>query len=274
MSEQHGNILLPIPDNAPAPSPEVWDGIRRSMKRKDFWHVKGKLLTTAILCISATAIFFSFHTGGVTEQPAGTAAIATSASSDSLNIVPVLPESQEATTVLQKFPATYPAAAVVTAQTPVSADTSVITVTETVSETALPLKEMPVPSAVPADKKTEQIVQKALTEQEQQIENRPAPMPEASETIRVTFPSAFTPNGDGLNDTYRPILSGDVAQYILRIYNRKNQLVFQTTHPEEAWDGTLRGTPQPHGAYFCLIQYIMVDGEKKSAKGEFLLLRD
>lgn len=269
----------PVPEPLPAPPEAVWDGIRRGMKRKDFWRVKGKVLATALLCASATALFFAVNTGSDTPQPAGTAALAPATTPDTLHNVPTLTEISEATTVSQQSAATHPATAAAlseTAQTKVTGETTVIQVTETVSETPMPLKETPIPSAVPADRHPERNVKTPATEREQNpLDNdNQTPSPEPSESVLASFPSAFTPNGDGLNDTYRPVLSGEVTQYLLRIYNRKNQLVFQTTHPEESWDGNYRGTVQPHGAYLFILQYTTEKGEKKTEKGEFLLLRD
>jgi gliding motility-associated-like protein len=267
----------PVPEHLPAPPEAVWDGIRRGMKRKDFWRVKGKVLATALLCASATALFFAVNSGREIPQPAGTAALAPSTTPDTLHNVPTLTEISEATTVSQQSAATHPATATAlseTAQTPAAEEPAVVQVTETVSETTLPIKETPIPSAVPADRHPERIVKTPATEREQKPSDNQTPSPEPSESVLASFPSAFTPNGDGLNDTYRPVLSGEVTQYLLRIYNRKNQLVFQTTHPEESWDGNYRGTVQPHGAYLFILQYTTEKGEKKTEKGEFLLLRD
>ncbi len=267
----------PVPEPLPAPPEAVWDGIRRGMKRKDFWRVKGKVLATALLCASATALFFAVNSGRETPQPAETAAPAPSTTPDTLHNVPTLTEISEETTVSQQSAATHPetaAALTTTAQTPAAEEPSVIQVTETVSETTLPIKETPIPSAVPADRHLERTVKTPATEREQKPSDNQTPSPEPSESVLASFPSAFTPNGDGLNDTYRPVLSGEVTQYLFRIYNRKNQLVFQTTHPEESWDGNYRGTVQPHGAYLFILQYTTEKGEKKTEKGEFLLLRD
>lgn len=278
MSEQRNNILPPIPGPLPSPPEAVWEGIRQGMRRKDFWRVKGKLIATAFLCAAATALFFSVNTVKENPQPAETAALAPSTTPEpSQDITPLTESPAEAATVsvqngssITTTAATLPT----TAQTPATEEPVVVQVTEIVSETTLPIKESPIPSAVPADKHQERIVKTPVTEREQNPLDNRTPSPEPSETVLASFPSAFTPNGDGLNDTYRPVLSGEVTQYLLRIYNRKNQLVFQTTHPEEAWDGNYRGTTQPHGAYLCVIQYTLAGGERKTEKGEFLLLRD
>ncbi len=51
-------------------------------------------------------------------------------------------------------------------------------------------------------------------------------------------PNAFTPNGDNLNDTFRPVATGDlIRQFSMVIYNRWGQIVFETTDYLEGWDG-------------------------------------
>ena len=66
--------------------------------------------------------------------------------------------------------------------------------------------------------------------------------------IPVHFPTGFMP--DGLSKTYAPFYvpqPDDVMRF--RIYNTFGQLVFSAKSPEEAWDGTLKGQPQPAGTY-------------------------
>ena len=56
-NEQQPSGFPPVPEEAPAPSEAVWEGIQRSLKRKDFWRVKGKvLLMAAIACITTVTL--------------------------------------------------------------------------------------------------------------------------------------------------------------------------------------------------------------------------
>ena len=51
-------------------------------------------------------------------------------------------------------------------------------------------------------------------------------------------PSAFTPNGDGLNDVWKPVGSGlNGAKYEMIVFDRWGQLVFKTNDLEIGWDG-------------------------------------
>ena len=51
-------------------------------------------------------------------------------------------------------------------------------------------------------------------------------------------PNAFTPNGDGLNDTYTPIIYG-VLTYKFSVYDKYGHEVFSSTLPGEGWDGSI-----------------------------------
>ena len=59
----------------------------------------------------------------------------------------------------------------------------------------------------------------------------------------ILVPTAFTPNGDGLNDVLRPILFGITQLHYFKIFNRLGQQLFETTKAEAGWDGTLKGIP-------------------------------
>jgi gliding motility-associated-like protein len=86
-------------------------------------------------------------------------------------------------------------------------------------------------------------------------------------------PNAFTPNHDGKNDQFRPLIYGNVLQYKFIVYNRWGQQVFASTQLMQGWDGTVGGTLQPGGAYvwYCLYQ---LEGEPvQTQKGTVLLIR-
>ena len=60
----------------------------------------------------------------------------------------------------------------------------------------------------------------------------------------VYLPTAFSPNGDGNNDGFRPIVVDDNIDFDsweFSIYNRWGELVFKTNDVNEAWDGTYNG---------------------------------
>jgi gliding motility-associated-like protein len=63
------------------------------------------------------------------------------------------------------------------------------------------------------------------------------------------FPTAFTPNNDGLNDVFKVLGGYGLQQFYLVIFNRWGQKVFETNDYTKGWDGTLNGKKQPAGLY-------------------------
>ena len=75
------------------------------------------------------------------------------------------------------------------------------------------------------------------------------------DTKCVHFPSAFTPNGDGLNDVFRATSFCPVEKFRLVISNRFGEIIFETKNPKDMWDGKWMGKPQPVGTYVFFCQY-------------------
>lgn len=90
---------------------------------------------------------------------------------------------------------------------------------------------------------------------------------------RFTYPSAFTPNADGINDGWHPITYGNTDQYLLYIYNRWGQRVFISSNQDEKWDGTYNGKPCEMDTYTYFIRALCVTGSRETGKGSFILIR-
>ncbi|MBS1733856.1 MAG: gliding motility-associated C-terminal domain-containing protein, partial [Bacteroidetes bacterium] len=98
-------------------------------------------------------------------------------------------------------------------------------------------------------------------------------------TLRVlngpTFyvPTAFSPNGDGLNDIFRPTAVGISSLDYFRVFNRYGELVFETSDLNKGWDGTYKGQKQPIDNYVWMIQGTDRRGELKTLRGNVVLVR-
>lgn len=58
--------------------------------------------------------------------------------------------------------------------------------------------------------------------------------------IYIFTPNAFTPNGDGLNDEFKPVVSNSLS-YELTIMNRWGEVIFTSTNPDQGWNGIMNG---------------------------------
>jgi gliding motility-associated-like protein len=86
------------------------------------------------------------------------------------------------------------------------------------------------------------------------------------------IPSAFTPDGDGLNDFFKPSTIG-YDRYILEVYNRWGELLFVEKNNGQGWNGMANGEPAPEGIYVYTIKLIQSNGEVLEDSGRVALLR-
>lgn len=72
------------------------------------------------------------------------------------------------------------------------------------------------------------------------------------------IPNSFSPNGDGDNDLWRPIGNAvDLTEYLLEIYSRNGELIFQTKDFHQGWNGSVNGGDYyvPSGVYIYRMYY-------------------
>jgi len=90
--------------------------------------------------------------------------------------------------------------------------------------------------------------------------------------LYLQVPTAFTPNGDNLNDTFK-IKGTHILEYTMTIYNRWGQLMYETHDPIEGWDGTFQNEKAPSGVYYVFIDVRGTMYQFKRFKGTVTLLR-
>lgn len=85
----------------------------------------------------------------------------------------------------------------------------------------------------------------------------------------ICLPNVFTPNQDGINDVFY-YCNDQSSDYILKIYNRWGQLLFEGSEQEQVWNGTFHGKDVPEGIYYYVVsKYSGLDIQN----GYFHLLR-
>ncbi len=90
------------------------------------------------------------------------------------------------------------------------------------------------------------------------------------------IPNTFSPNDDDLNDAFGIQGSGILAEeFLMQIYNRWGELIFETVNPSTKWEGkSINGLQVPTGVYVYNIEFRLKNqSEKKKAKGHLTLFR-
>jgi gliding motility-associated-like protein len=87
------------------------------------------------------------------------------------------------------------------------------------------------------------------------------------------LPTAFTPNGDGLNDDVQPFLIGMKGLKSFSVFNRWGNLVFYSTRYGETWNGKFKGVVQDPGVYVWILEFYNNDNKKIIERGTITLIR-
>ena len=98
----------------------------------------------------------------------------------------------------------------------------------------------------------------------------------AVEDYFIWTPTAFTPNGDGMNDLYKPLFHNIIEEsFELFIYDKWGKLVFETTDVDQGWDGMRidNGIKADNSSYSFIATFITYRNELKKQTGSFLLLK-
>jgi gliding motility-associated-like protein len=108
------------------------------------------------------------------------------------------------------------------------------------------------------------------------------------DSVKISVPDAFSPNGDGTNDMLRVVTNvdkdsdysdgfdgdgGAIVSMNFQIFNRYGQLVFRTTDPNEGWDGTFKGKALNVGNFAYKLEYRLINGLTGSIDGNVMLYK-
>lgn len=96
-----------------------------------------------------------------------------------------------------------------------------------------------------------------------------------NQRARVFVPTAFNPGSDKeVNRSFGPSMKfTEVEEYYFYVMNRWGVKVFETTDPEERWDGTYEGKEAPLGVYIYFLRYATPGDATKEDRGSFTLIR-
>lgn len=87
------------------------------------------------------------------------------------------------------------------------------------------------------------------------------------------IPNIFTPNNDGVNDFFAPVLEKGIEVEEFRVFNRWGQIVYNNEDPENGWDGKFEDNPAPSDVYIYQIGIRLPDGRTISESGDVSLVR-
>lgn len=88
-------------------------------------------------------------------------------------------------------------------------------------------------------------------------------------------PNAFSPNGDGRNEIFKPVATGIQSIDYFRVFNRYGQIIFETGTGRQldGWDGTFKGKKQLPGTYVWAVRGKTFSGKVIEKKGTVVLVR-
>jgi gliding motility-associated-like protein len=90
------------------------------------------------------------------------------------------------------------------------------------------------------------------------------------------IPNVFSPNGNSVNDVFKPLgLLPGISNYQFKVFSRWGQLVFQTTNPEEAWNGRVNNEGElcTQETYYYQVIFQSAVGKNTNKQGTVMLLR-
>ena len=105
---------------------------------------------------------------------------------------------------------------------------------------------------------------------------------EYNDTLRVVFgekelaiyiPNTFTPNGDGINDVFKPVTDPNkIKKYEMTLFNEWGELIFKTDQIEQGWDGISQASSSNNIYIYKIIVYSELTGSKYEYMGTVMVL--
>jgi gliding motility-associated-like protein len=97
---------------------------------------------------------------------------------------------------------------------------------------------------------------------------------DVTELSALVIPNVFTPNGDGNNDYFKPVLAEGLSKFKMVIYDRWGLKMSEVTNESLGWDGKSKnGSDAPDGTYYYIVTADGADGKKYEFTGYVSLIR-
>lgn len=77
-------------------------------------------------------------------------------------------------------------------------------------------------------------------------------VPEVQQSLKL--PNAFSPNNDGVNDTFEAIFDCSVSSFLMQVYSKWGEVIYSSNSISASWDGTLNGNPL-YGSFYYVVRY-------------------
>ena len=95
---------------------------------------------------------------------------------------------------------------------------------------------------------------------------------EVKPVTSLFIPNAFTPNGDGSNDTFHAYFTNKVS-VVTQIFNRWGKKIYEWSDLNGSWDGTIDGSQAESDVYIYHLESIDMNGKKDVRIGHVSLIR-
>ncbi len=89
----------------------------------------------------------------------------------------------------------------------------------------------------------------------------------------IYVPNGFTPDHNGRNDRFHPVMVGITRLFYFQVYNRYGQLIYHSENDGDGWDGNFQGQAQPAGTYVWMIKGLDYNGLVHAKQGTVVLIR-